>query len=111
MLDVSSARPNIVGKPLIPNIFAPSKVQPTYPNVPHDSFLLEEEKKEDMDQGDGCPYCNKPISPKDENAGNVNMFLGTECYHRFHISCFKSYAKTKMTTPKNKVSGNADIEF
>jgi hypothetical protein len=49
MLDVSSARPNIVGKPLIPNIFAQSKVQPTYPNVPHASFLLEEEKKEDMD--------------------------------------------------------------
>jgi len=39
-----------------------------------------------------CPYCNKPISPKDEQAGNVGMFMETQCYHTFHVNCFKSYA-------------------
>lgn len=42
---------------------------------------------------DQCPYCRRPITPNDESKGDVNMFLATECYHRFHISCFKQYAK------------------
>jgi hypothetical protein len=47
-----------------------------------------------------CPFCKKVITSNDERNGNVNMFIGTECYHRFHISCFKVYAKKCLVTPK-----------
>jgi len=32
------------------------------------------------------------------------MFIGTECYHRFHISCFKVYAKKQLITAKQNKS-------
>lgn len=59
--------------------------------------MYEEEKGQpavvnDLDSQQTCPYCNKPISPKDEQAGNVGMFMETQCYHTFHLSCFKAYA-------------------
>jgi hypothetical protein len=58
--------------------------------------LEVEEEKMDVDSQstfDPCPYCRKPIAPSDEQRNDVGMFLATECFHRFHISCFKQYAK------------------
>ena len=39
------------------------------------------------------------------------MFLQTECYHRFHISCFKVYATKTLTSSKKKFNAGSDIEF
>jgi hypothetical protein len=38
------------------------------------------------------------------------MFIQTECYHRFHITCFKNYAKSCLTTSKKRTN-NSDVEF
>jgi hypothetical protein len=38
------------------------------------------------------------------------MFLSSECYHRFHISCFKKYALNRLTTLKPTNSGEIQFE-
>ena len=47
-----------------------------------------------------CPYCRKPITNSDQQSGQVGMLLSTECYHQFHVPCFKAYLKTRLITPK-----------
>lgn len=53
----------------------------------------EEKKMDEIDESGNCPYCRQKITNKDESMNNVEMFVETECYHRFHKSCFKEYAK------------------
>lgn len=48
---------------------------------------------DEIDESGNCPYCRRAITNKDESMNNVEMFVETECYHRFHKSCFKDYAK------------------
>lgn len=55
-----------------------------------------------------CRYCLAPMTQQEQEAGKVNMFLGTECYHQFHIPCFQQYAKKTLVTIKK---GKKDVEF
>ena len=42
----------------------------------------------------------------------VNMFIKTECYHRFHVPCFKEYVKRRLVTPKvNKNLSDKEVTF
>ena len=54
-----------------------------------------------------CRYCGSMISPKDEQAQNVGMFVETQCYHVYHITCFKQYA-TKICL-RYKLQGNEPV--
>jgi hypothetical protein len=74
-------------------------MKPQEKRIQPDANMYEEEKGSngptvvnDLDGAQTCPYCKHPISPKDEQAGNVGMFMETNCYHTFHLSCFKTYA-------------------
>lgn len=55
----------------------------------------EEEKASFVNDAESttmCRYCGSNISQKDEQAQNVGMFMETQCFHVYHISCFKQYA-------------------
>lgn len=47
-----------------------------------------------------CPYCNKSFTQYEEKAKMVKMFYSTECYHSFHVPCFKNYVKSRLVTLK-----------
>lgn len=38
------------------------------------------------------------------------MLLTTECYHQFHISCFKKYLKKRLIEPKSNQK-NGEVNF
>lgn len=105
-----------------PNIFASKTSQPiapTNPVIPQQNLQKVapvEEMKMEIDSHaqqsviERCAYCTKGITLQDETQNNVNMFIQTECYHRFHITCFKNYAKSCLTTSKKRTN-NSDVEF
>lgn len=73
---------------------------------------MEEETKDEGTSGlDCCPFCNKAISQEDQQRQIVEMFLSTECYHQFHIPCFKAYAKKRLTSVKPDLKPGQEIEF
>ena len=58
-----------------------------------------------------CPYCRKPITNSDQQSGQVGMLLSTECYHQFHVPCFKAYLKTRLITPKPAAGPGQECQF
>ena len=70
--------------------------------------VMYEEAKEDTN---GCPYCNRQFTNAEQAANQVNMFLTTECYHKFHIPCFKEYAKKRLVTTKQNRKSDTEIVF
>ena len=49
-----------------------------------------------MDLTSKCFYCNKMITTLQESNGERQMFVGTECYHSFHVDCFRTYFKQNI---------------
>ena len=59
----------------------------------------DDEEKYELDMNK-CGYCRKPFTPQEESANQVGMFMTEDCFHRFHIPCFKEYAKSQLLNAK-----------
>ena len=66
-----------------------------------DVTMLEEKKIDEDFSGfddQSCVYCMKRITPAEQAAVKVQMFLMDGCYHQFHIDCFRLYARKQLLT-------------
>ena len=69
-----------------------------------------EEASPTMDATELCKFCNRPITEEEKLANDVSMFQSTECFHMFHITCFRTFCDNNMTQVNHKASQFEFIE-